>query len=326
MAKVGDQGIVTSTRAGQPSEVVNVARVDKYGTGYDSKGRQITSYDVSGFQAARAKDQTSIQNDAKNWTPDGGFFGGAMSWLSNAVSNIIPSSQQIKKVTNTAVQALSGFAAGGAVGAAAGAARGVYQNSQTGQAQSTDLRNAGQAALIGGTANIVAGAALAGGHALATGVAAKGGVMAALSGFAKKGLVGYLPSLVSGAGQLLQKSAGAIPALLTGMSGKVPGVDSSTPDTVAQDVQTAGAQSVAGYNKGKQWLQKQGIYGQKAATAADSAIRGAVDRVTSNFGGAQPGDTGGTNISAGAPAAPGMSPTVLLAGAGLLVFLFLRKK
>ena len=231
-----------------------------------------------------------------------------MSWLSHAAHSV---SAPLKKAASVAVNTAAGFAGGGGIGGLAGAARGIYENTKTGSSEAITLRTGGQAFVTGAVADIAAGTVAAGAHALA------GTGAAGATGFFGKGIAALKSGGVMGA---LARNSGSIAQGFAQFFGKAPAAAAGAVDSaggVASDASTI-------YDRLK-----------KNNPAIAGALGGAVGRYGSQLlnrgkdalglnGSSTPAPT--VNVStAPADTAPNNTP-LLLAGAGALMFLFLKKK
>lgn len=242
-----------------------------------------------------------------------------MSFLSKAVKSV---AAPVKKVASVAVNTAAGFAGGGGIGATAGFTKGVIANSKTGRAQTINLRTVGQAAVVGGVANIAAGAAFAGVHALAASLPAGAGV-------------GGIPLAKAGGGSFFSKaldfgkSGGfanvlkkGLPTALSFLGKQGSSVASAAGDAIS-DPSTLPAtidRVKSGIKKARPAVEK-GVAAIERTTGKDFSNNKYVDRLI-NGGGQSPvivntpgGDGGGSP-----------TPPLLLASAGLLLFFVLRKK
>lgn len=280
----------------------------------------------------------------------GGSVGSVVSKVSNAAKSVtsgainVASGGLIKKSTaNTivdkgasiAVDTAAGFAAGGAVGASAGFADGIYQNTKTGKAKTINLRTTGQAAVVGGVTNIAAGAALSGYHALAGGITGTSfvpgvGQVASYTPGATFSLSNGLSSAVSWAakGGLSNTLINLGKSALKGASNY--GASSSTTDipnewgtpdlsSATNKIKTGADKALTGYNRLRQALPNNIQSQLPSAADVSNKVRSAVGRAT--------GSPSDSTVNVSTPASGGIdSNLLLLAGAGILAFMFIKKK
>lgn len=250
-----------------------------------------------------------------------------MSLFSKAVKSVT-SSPVVKKATSVAVNTAAGFVGGGSVGATAGFARGIYKNTQTGKAETINLRRTGQAFVTGAVANVAAGAAAAGGKAIfaASGGGFSGAVGKAAAFGKSGGFAGNAGKILSGAGNLVSKGLPVFQGLFN--KGVVPGT-TETPASVGADVSGVAAQIRRGFQKNVKPV-LDSPYGNDGATLG-TTLRDKAVGAAKNFSGrffpkqTSPDSAPVVQVNPGSVESGSNTP-ILLAGLGIVAATILLMK